>query len=446
MRFSVLLFLILVQPIFALRMIDANYENISLKQLGIITSQIIEKPISNPFELDYKVSFRSKEKISSQKLLELFESHLNQYGFILMNTDDGYKVQRKVQKQKAKKSTIIPKKKSVAIVDLQYKQATKLVKIIEAMAQNMENTSFVGVDEESNCILLMGSYEDVEQLKMTIEYLDKQHPQVFVETKIVEISSNRVKNIGIQFGLAGGMIGQDGIFSYAANMNGSVSIEELGGTIFNIKNLQKGLALGATINLLKENMALDIVSEPSILCTNNQEASIYVGKTVSILTQTSGTGDTQKDSYNRENIGLSLKIQPRINNQNKVHLSIDTILEDIDTLQGTNDQPITSKKQVNTAVVVGHGQSVILGGLIKNQNSATIQKIPFLGDIPVLGNLFTNHYDVNDKINLVVIVTPYIIPANKDLAYAREQLAKLKVLEHDYTIRLMENLQNRKKD
>lgn len=423
-------------------LIDANYQDITLKQLGKITSDVIQKQITIPFELEDKVSYYSDTQISTQKLLEIFEKELNKRGYILVQTKVGYEVKKKtINKKQVVQKT---QKKSVAIIDLQYKKADQLVKIIEAMASNMHSKPFVSLDEESNCILLMGNKQDLDTLEATIEYLDRQNPQVFVETKIVEISSNRVQNIGIQYGLSGGMIGQDGIFSYALNMGGSATIDELGGTIFNIKNLQKGLALGATINLLKENMALDIVSEPSILCVNNKEASIYVGKTVSILTQTSGTGESKKDSYNRENIGLNLKIKPRINQENKVHLDIDTILEDIDTLQGTNDQPITSKKQVNTQVIVGHGQSVILGGLIKNQNSSTVQKIPLLGDIPVLGNLFKNYYDVNDKINLVVIVTPYIIPANKDLAYAREQLAKLKVLEQDYTLRLMQELENKK--
>ena len=429
--------------LFALAKIDANYHNISLKQLGEITSKVIQKQILNPFDLDDKVSHQTDTKITPQQLLDIFENELKKREYLLVQTKQGYEVKKKVINNKKQ---IVQKvqKKSVAIIDLQYKKASQLVKIIEKMASNMHSKPFVSVDEESNCILLMGEKTDLDTLEATIEYLDRQNPQVFVETKIVEISSNRVENIGIQYGLSGGMIGQDGIFSYALNMGGSATIDELGGTIFNIKNLQKGLALGATINLLKENMALDIVSEPSILCVNNKEASIYVGKTVSILTQTSGTGETKKDSYNRENIGLNLKIKPRINQENKVHLDIDTILEDIDTLQGTNDQPITSKKQVNTQVIVGHGQSVILGGLIKNQNSSTVQKIPLLGDIPVLGNLFKNYYDVNDKINLVVIVTPYIIPPNKDLAYAREQLARLKILENDYTLRLIKALEDKK--
>ena len=429
--------------LFALAKIDANYHNISLKQLGEITSKVIQKQILNPFDLDDKVSHQTDTKITPQQLLDIFENELKKREYLLVQTKQGYEVKKKAI---SNKKQIVQKvqKKSVAIIDLQYKKASQLVKIIEKMASNMPSKPFVSVDEESNCILLMGEKTDLDTLEATIEYLDRQNPQVFVETKIVEISSNRVENIGIQYGLSGGMIGQDGIFSYALNMGGSATIDELGGTIFNIKNLQKGLALGATINLLKENMALDIVSEPSILCVNNKEASIYVGKTVSILTQTSGTGETKKDSYNRENIGLNLKIKPRINQENKVHLDIDTILEDIDTLQGTNDQPITSKKQVNTQVIVGHGQSVILGGLIKNQNSSTVQKIPLLGDIPVLGNLFKNYYDVNDKINLVVIVTPYIIPPNKDLAYAREQLARLKILENDYTLRLIKALEDKK--
>jgi general secretion pathway protein D len=328
------------------------------------------------------------------------------------------------------------------IIDLDNANAQNIVKLIKNMAQTFDKPPFVDIDKDTNCIVMLGNIEYLEQLKDIINHLDKKHPQVYVEAKIIELSTNRVKNIGLQYGLVGGMIGSDGIFSYALKMGGASSIDALNGTIFDIKNLQKGLALGATINLLKQNFALDIVSEPSLLCINNQEASIYVGKTVSILTQTSGSGDTKKDSYKRENIGLSLKIKPRITSNKKVHLNINTILEDIDTLQGSNDQPITSKKQVKTSVLLNHGESVILGGLVKNQLSNTIQKVPLLADMPIFGNLFTNRNDINDKINLIVVVTPYIIDSNQDITYAREELSKIKQLEYQYTNELIKSLKN----
>jgi len=442
---KIVIFLILTISLYS-KQINVNFKNIQIDELINIVSQSINTKIVSNYNIDKKINFRSEQLLNKEQLINLLQTNLKKQGYKLIKIDDHYKV---VKNKKISKNRVIKKrqieKKAIKIIDLDNATAQNIVKTLQNIAKNFDKKVFVDIDKDTNCVLMMGEEQYLNQLESIVKYLDKKHPQVYVEAKIVELSSNRVKNIGLQYGLVGGMIGNDGIFSYALKMDGAVSIDTLSGTIFDIKNLKKGIALGATINLLKQNFALDIISEPSILCINNQEASIYVGKTVSILTQTSGSGDSKKDSYQRENIGLSLKIKPRINSNNKVHLDINTILEDIDTLQGSNDQPITSKKQVKTSVLLNHGESVILGGLVKNQTSSTIQKVPLLSDMPILGSLFTNINDINDKINLVVIVTPYIIKSNQDITYAREQLSKIKQLEYQYTKELVRRLDKIKK-
>jgi general secretion pathway protein D len=211
-----------------------------------------------------------------------------------------------------------------------------------------------------------------------------------------------------------------------------------------VPSLNKGLALGATINLLSQNGAADIVSEPSLLCINNKQSSIYVGETRSIKTGTTTTnGGNINNTYKREDIGLTLKIKPRISNGNKVLLEINTKLEDVSQTT-TNEQPNTTKKDLETTAIVGNGESIILGGYIKEKKENTEDKVPFFGDIPVLGALFRSNRQIKDKINLVIIITPYIIPKTKDLAYVREQLAQLKLLEDKYTKETIIRLQEAK--
>jgi len=201
--------------------------------------------------------------------------------------------------------------------------------------------------------------------------------------------------------------------------------------------------LGATLNILKTNQAIDIVSEPSVLCVNNKESSIYVGETKSFQTGLSVTdGGKTNTTFQREDIGLTLKVKPRISSDNKVILEIETILEDARELQLNQINPDTTKKEVKTTAIVNNGESVILGGLIKSKNDIFNTKTPFLGDIPLLGALFKHTKDVQDKVNLVVIMTPYIIPQSKDLTFIREQLSQLKHLEEQYTTRLEERLVN----
>ncbi len=155
--------------------------------------------------------------------------------------------------------------------------------------------------------------------------------------------------------------------------------------------MSSGLALGASINLLKQSGALDIVSEPSILAINNKESSIYVGETISIKVSSSVTdGGTVKENFEREDVGLTLKVKPRISNETKVILDIETTLEGVKTTQTISGNADTSKKQIKTTAILNNGESVIIGGLIENKSEKTEQKVPVLGDVPLFGELFKN--------------------------------------------------------
>ncbi|WP_418187538.1 type II secretion system protein GspD [Aliarcobacter lanthieri] len=99
---------------------------------------------------------------------------------------------------------------------------------------------------------------------------------------------------------------------------------------------------------------------------------------------------------------------------------------------GVGDNPDTHKKEINTTAILNNGESVIIGGLIENKSENVEEKIPVLGDIPVVGNLFKNETNINRKNNLVIIVTPYLVPKNKDLTYIRDKLTELKNLEDRY--------------
>jgi general secretion pathway protein D len=214
-----------------------------------------------------------------------------------------------------------------------------------------------------------------------------------------------------------------------------------------ITDLTKGLALGATINLLKNNQAIDIVSEPSLLCINNKESSIYVGETKSFqtgATSTTTSADTTNITFKREDIGLTLKVKPRISTDNKVTLEISVVLEDAKELQDGQTNPDTSKKDIKTTAIVNNGEAIILGGYIKNTTDHIEDKVPFFGDIPILGTLFKNNKEVHNRINLVIIITPYIVSSSGDLTELRTQLSELKILEDKYAKDLLIRLEKRK--
>ncbi|MEA3314813.1 MAG: secretin N-terminal domain-containing protein [Campylobacterota bacterium] len=337
----------------------------------------------------------------------------------------------------------------VEVVYLKNAEAANVIKIItgiikQKVYKNKADKPFVSTDAESNSIILMGPKNEIHYITELINKLDIDKQQVYVQARIIEVSESKTKEVGLKYGLMGGSTSNSGLLTFAANLGGNalaISPSVMG---LDIPTIDKGLALGATINLLNQNGAADIISEPSLLCINNKESSIYVGETRSIKTGTTTTsGGNINDTYTREDIGLTLKVKPRISNGNKVLLDISTKVEDV-AQTTTNDQPNTTKKDLVTTAIVDNGESIILGGYIKARTEYTVDKIPLLGDIPYLGALFRNKMEANDKINLVIIITPYIVPKTKDLSYVRNKLAQLKILEDKYTKDAVVRLQKAK--
>jgi len=328
--------------------------------------------------------------------------------------------------------------KSVEIIALKNGDAKNAFKVIGGIIgnkkyKNPDEKPFVSLDDETNSIIIRGPKSEISFIKSMIEDLDIDKQQVYVKVKIIEVSESGTRKVGVKYGLIAGGAGKSGLATLSANLGGkalAVAPSSLG---LNVPtNLQEGLALGAALDLLETNGAAETLSSPLLLCINNKESSIYAGSTKTIkIGSSTTTGGTTSDKFKREDIGLTLKIKPRISTGNKVRLDISLVLEDVEPSQ-TNGQPDTSKKEILTTAIVNDGESVILGGYTREKSFSSVSKVPLLGDIPLVGGLFRSKNKQNDKINLVAIITPYIVPKTKDLTYIRNKLSQLKLLEDRY--------------
>ncbi|MFA9240049.1 MAG: hypothetical protein ACEQSQ_09215 [Candidatus Paceibacteria bacterium] len=331
----------------------------------------------------------------------------------------------------------ILRKKELKIFSLKNVEASSVMKILEEILNKKvyldpNDKALFSLDTESNSIILMAESDELLYIESLIIELDKEKAQVYVQAKIIEVNDDLINQIGVSYGIFGASASNNVLSRFSSSLNKAevptLSIEGL-----KIPDLTSGLALGASLNLLKQNGALDIVSEPSILAINNKESSIYVGETISIKVSSSiSDGGTTKENYEREDVGLTLKVKPRISNDTKVTLEIETILEGVKTTQTISGNADTSKKQIKTTAILNNGESVIIGGLIENKVESTKQKVPVLGDVPLFGELFKNTLNNTKKNNLVIIVTPYLIPKTKDITFVRNKLSELKNLEDRY--------------
>jgi len=185
-----------------------------------------------------------------------------------------------------------------------------------------------------------------------------------------------------------------------------------------------------------------------VLCTNNKESSIYVGQTMSILTQgqqsTSGVSNIV-NNYSREDIGLTLTVQPRLSSNNQVSLEIEVKVEDLDpSSEQIADRPTTTKRTVKTNAIVKNGETIILGGLIKKVSGTGQSKVPFFSEIPVLGDLlFTHNSDVERQQSVIIYLTPYIVRSSSDLQKLKMLLSELDQVQEQYNKIVLADLEKR---
>jgi general secretion pathway protein D len=431
-------FLILVSTVFASNeTVFINTKNLKLSDFIQIVSKTTSKTIILPKEnLKQKIKIAQVNEVKKENLFNILEVVLQQNNLELQKQGDFYKIVKLTKEIKKKK--VEEKQKLIThVVQLNNAKASDVQKTLEPLFidrkyKKEEVKPFVSSDDETNSIVIMGSRNIINDFTSIIRALDKQRPQVYVKARILELSELKSKDIGVKYGLEGGMTGSYGIISFATSLGGSAQPVNTSNIGLSIPNLSKAISLGASINLLNANGALDIVSEPSLLCLNNKASSIYIGQTKSIKTNSSvdSTGSVTSNSFTREDIGLKLSVTPRILQENKVVLDIETLLEDVRATT-TNDQPDTSKKEIKTTAVVNSGESVVLGGLKKSSIDILKEEVPFLSSLPVVGNLFSNRSKIQDKINLVIIVTPYIVSTSQDLSFITSELVKLELLEND---------------
>jgi general secretion pathway protein D len=338
----------------------------------------------------------------------------------------------------------------LTIIPLENSEAKNVVTSLQTILDKKKyaketDKPMVSVYEELNALVVSATEADIDDIRGMISILDVEKPQVFVKARIIEISNSKGDQIGMKYGLAGGALTSSGLFSFAANLGGSSVVLPQGLNLDTSAKFDQGIVLGATIDFLAGNGAAHSLSEPTLLCVNNQESTIYVGQTQSIVTSTvqgNQSTDLARNTVSREDIGLTLKIKPRLSSGNKVSLITTTKLEDV--IPGSTPGYVnTSKREVVTTAIVQNGESVIIGGLISDKERTSNSGIPLLKDIPYLGALFGYTETSKEEINLVIILTPYIVRNNEDLPRVRKLMNQLDEVQRNYETLLGRKLDER---
>lgn len=317
------------------------------------------------------------------------------------------------------------------VIHLKNSKAADIVKIIKEMEKtryakgDIKDREQISIshDVSLNAIILMGEQHVINNYRSIIENLDAPKKQVYVEAQIIEINMDKAKQLGIKWdSLLGGKLNKNGGWAGSVNLNsqGSPAIANYLaalGTAKQTYTIPNGITVGAVLNLLHSKGAGKILSSPKLLCMDNQESSIYVGKVAPFQTAAAvNTATTTKGAtYSYKEVGLTLKIKPQIMEDNKVRLDVTNKLEDIVATGADGTLPTTTKREITSSSIVNDGDAIVIAGLIKNKITHNRSKVPLLGDLPFLGALFRNNSDSTQRVNLVVILRPTVVKNVKDL-------------------------------
>jgi len=344
---------------------------------------------------------------------------------------------------------------------LENADATDLAKVLEGILKNMqtnfktplnrqkpgtESTPVLSItpDKATNSLIIVAPQSDYENIAQVVKTLDKRRKQVFVEAMIIEASIDRLRDLGVKWRYAAtqngepiavggfGTVDNNTLLSVVEGLTGfsiggagkyfdiPITSFNTNGTISTSNLTAPGFAALFSLNDFKD--AINVLSTPQILTSDNEEAEIIVGENVPFISKRERditTTNTVLNSIERKDVGITLRLTPQITEGDYVKLDI---YQEISALKDSSENiltsigPTTTKRSTKTSVVVKDGLTVVIGGLMQERDEESVSKMPLLGDIPVMGWLFKSKSVGKVKTNLLVFLTPHIVKESDELS------------------------------
>lgn len=365
------------------------------------------------------------------------------------------------------------------VIPLRYANAEQMLPMLEAVtksltgkdgnAASVDGNVMVSAYSGTNAIVINASSEMQQRIANVIKMLDVPRAQVLVEAIVVEVSEGAAKDLGVQYILAGGkssnipftvtnysntapnILALTGALQLkdnnsddtdsARDLARTAAVESLlgfNGFGFGIAGeTDGGTVFGAILNALEKDSGSNVLSTPSIMTMDNETAKFLSGQEIPITTgQTlTSTSTNPFTTIERKDVGVQLEVTPQVNDEHEIRLQIRQEISSIAGAVSTeSSELVTNKREIQTTVRVKDGEIVVLGGLIQQDESVSVDKVPFLGDIPLLGRAFRSDSKSRSKTNLMIFLRPTIVRTAEDASalttkkfdYMRAQQAAVK--------------------
>ena len=293
-------------------------------------------------------------------------------------------------------------------------------------------------DERTNTLMISDIPKKVGQMKELIRVIDRPVDQVVIEARVVIASDSFSRELGARFGVSG--VTRDGRIGFNGNIEGNTATQNSYNTRFDenrngrweikqglmsnlavanpagsvaLSILNAGYALDMELSALQTEGRGEVISNPRVVTSNQREAVITQGQEVGYVTiQPAQAGGVPTPSVQFKDVLLQMRVTPTITNDGRVFLNMAVKKDEVAgyvRVQDVGDVPQISKREVNTAVLVEDGQTVVIGGVYEFTERSDISKVPFLADVPFLGNLFKKRGKTKDKAELLIFVTPKVL-------------------------------------
>ncbi|WP_180112336.1 type II secretion system secretin GspD [Acinetobacter sp. YH12131] len=297
-------------------------------------------------------------------------------------------------------------------------------------------------DGSQNALVVKADPQLMREIESAIQQLDTRRQQVLIEAAIIEVEGTDADQLGVQWALGDlssgiGLINFDNIGASLKNVaagyltGGAAGAGSAigAGTSLVLGDYREGSdgsrkLYGAMIQALKEKTKSNLLSTPSIVTMDNEEAYIVVGENVPFVTGSLSTNGGVANPYTtieRKDVGVTLKVVPHIGEGGTLRLEVEQEVSDVKANKGQAQDLVTSKRAIKTSILAEHGQTIVLGGLISDNSIYSRQAVPGLGAIPGLGRLFRSDGQSNQKRNLLIFIHPTIVGDSQDIRRISQQ-------------------------
>jgi len=393
--------------------IDLNFQNVELRSVLQIIAEVAEKNLVVGEEVGGNITLRLKNVPWDQALDIILQTNgLDKriVGNVMLVGGAGQIAERERQELESQEQVKNLAPLLTEYLQIDFRRASEMKGYLE-QANLITERGFVLADDQTNVLMVRETAVAIEEIRRTLQRFDVEVAQIMVEARIVTASSSFAKSLGIKWGLSkttsalnGGTLSIGSSITTPGAVDTGLNVDfGVAGPSIAVGFLKNSLLLSAELSALESSGTGEVISQPKVITTNGKAASITSGQQIPYQTVEDGSTSTAfKD------VALSLNVTPQLNPGDRIAMDL-TINQDSIGRTLANGEISINTNQLNTSVVVNDGDTIVLGGVFRTEASDGVEKVPLLGDLPIVGAAFRNKQTTEQKNELLIFITPKLI-------------------------------------